>query len=121
MNLLVIDDNPQITILLSRILKNKGHHVVSSNFFDDGMIALEKESFDAIIVDAPLPGYEKLNVLTELENRKILSSKKVILFTGLEIPNSVVVDLKMKGLYSYLKKTIGGGKINFRTFFYTYN
>ena len=104
LDILIIDDNPQITLLLSKILINKGHIVVSSNFFEEGLTKLGSKNFDVIIIDAPMPGYEKLKVIEELERKEILRSQKVILFTGLEISSSVVTELKMKGLYSYLKK-----------------
>lgn len=104
MDILIIDDNPQITLLLSKILINKGHDVVSSNFFEEGLEKIGSGNFDVVIVDAPMPGYEKLNVIKELERKEILRSQKVILFTGLGISSSVVMELKMKGLYSYLKK-----------------
>lgn len=104
MKTLIIDDNPQITLLLSKILINKGHTVKSSNLFKDALDILGKENFDVIIIDAPMPGYERLDIITELEKKGILQSQKVILFTGLEIPNSTVNELKTKGLYSYLKK-----------------
>lgn len=106
MNILIIDDNPQITLLLSEILINEGHEVVSSNFFEDGLEKFRSGTFDVIIIDAPMPGYEKLNVITELEKIGMLQSNKIILFTGLQISNSIVVELKTKGLYSYLKKPL---------------
>lgn len=106
MNVLSIDDNPQITLLLSKILINKGYTVTSSNSVEEGLELLRKGSFDVIIIDAPMPGYEKLNIVTELEKEKILQSQKVILFTGLDISDSAVAELKRKGLYSYLKKPL---------------
>ena len=111
MNVLSIDDNPQITLLLSKILINKGYSVTFTNSFEEGLELLRKESFDVIIIDAPMPGYEKLNILTELEKEGILQSQKVILFTGLDISDSAVVELKTKGLYSYLKKPLEVEKV----------
>jgi len=63
-------------------------------------------NFDIIMMDAPMPGYEKLSVIAELEKIDMLQSNKIILFTGLEISDSIVMDLKTKGLYSYLKKPL---------------
>lgn len=111
LDILIIDDNPQITLLLSKILINKGHAVVSSNFFKDGLTKIGTKNFDVIIIDAPMPGYEKLNVIEELEKKEILRSQKVILFTGLEISSSDVMKLKTKGLYSYLKKPLDVEKL----------
>ena len=111
MNLLILDDNPQITLLLSKILENKGHQVTTSNHFDDAITKTEKENFDVLIVDAPLPGFEKFNVIDQLEKIGLLSSKKIILFTGLEISNSTILELKTRGLYSCLKKPLEAEKL----------
>ena len=111
MNILIVDDNQQITSLLSKILISKGHDVISSNFFEDGLEKLREGNFDVMMMDAPLPGYEKLNVIEELEKMGVLKSQKVILFTGLEISNSILMELKMKGLYSYLRKPLDVEKL----------
>jgi len=111
LNILIIDDNQRIRLLLSKILINKGYTVVSSNFFEEGLEILRKENFDVIMIDAPMPGYERLNIITELEKEGILQSQKVILFSGLEISNSTINELKTKGLYSYLKKPLEVGKL----------
>jgi len=111
LNILIIDDNQQITLLLSKILVTKGHDVISSNSFEDGLEKLQEGNFDVILADAPMPGYEKLNVINEFEKKDILKSQKIILFTGLEISNSIVTELKMKGLYSYLKKPLDVEKL----------
>ncbi len=112
MKIHIIDDNTLITSLLSKILINKGHIVTSSNFFKEGLEILRKENFDVVMTDAPMPGYEKLNIITELEKEGILQSQKVILFTGLDISNSTINELKTKGLYSYLKKPLEVEKLN---------
>ena len=106
MNILIIDDNPQITSLLSKILINEGHDVISSNSFEGGLEKFKEGNFDVIMIDAPMPGYEKLSIIAELEKVDMLQSNKIILFTGLEISNSIVMELKTKGLYSYLKKPL---------------
>ena len=111
MNILIIDDNRKITSLLSKILKNEGYDVISSNSFEDGLKKFKEGNFDIIMMDAPMPGYEKLNVIAELEKIDMLHSNKIILFTGLEISDSIVMDLKTKGLYSYLKKPLEIEKI----------
>ena len=106
MNILIIDDNQQITSLLSKILINEGYDVTSSNSFKDGLQKFNEGTFDIIMIDAPMPGYEKLSIIAELEKIDMLQSNKIILFTGLEISDSVVMELKKKGLYSYLKKPL---------------
>jgi len=106
LNILIIDDNRQITSLLSKILINEGYDVISSNSFEDGLKKFKEGNFDIMMMDAPMPGYEKLSVIAELEKIDMLQSNKIILFTGLEISDSIVMDLKTKGLYSYLKKPL---------------
>ena len=106
MNLLIMDDNEQITSLLSKILNNKGYHVTVSNTFQSGLELLRAETFDAVLIDAPMPNFDNLTVISEFEKEGILQSHKVILFTGLDITSSTILELKTKGLYSYLKKPI---------------
>ena len=104
MRILIVDDNKQITLLLSKILTTNGHIVETSNLFDEGMAMLQKENFDVTLMDAPMPGYGKLGTIYELEKKGLLQSQKVILFSGLEIPNPTLMELRTKGLYSYLIK-----------------
>gem|GEM_PF-574390 len=104
MKILIIDDNEQITLLFSKILTAKGYDVVTSNLFNEGLGMLQKENFDVVLIDAPMPGYEQLNTIHELDKTGVLQSHKVILFTGLKISNSTIMDLRRKGLYSYLPK-----------------
>ena len=69
---------------------------------------LGSENFDACdIVDAPMPGYQQLGVIKELEsNGHVIHLRKIILFTGLEIPNSTIVtELKIKRSVFLSKKT----------------
>ena len=111
LNILIIDDNQQITSLLSKILINEGYDVTFSNSFEDGLEKFKERNFDIIMIDAPMPGYEKLSVIVELEKIDMLQSNKIILFTGLEISDSIVLELKTKGLYSYLKKPLDVEKL----------
>jgi len=106
LRILLVDDNEQITLLLSKILTINGHNVTTSNLFDEGMRILQKENFDVVIMDAPMPGYEKLSTIHELERKGLLQLQKIILFSGLDISNSTIMDLKTKGLYSYLSKPL---------------
>ena len=98
MKILIVDDNEQITQLLSKILATKGHDVVTVNLFEECLDVLEKENFNVVIVDAPMPGYDQLNTIHELDKKGILQSHKVILFSGLKISNSLIMDLIRKGL-----------------------
>ena len=106
MKIFIVDDNEQITQLLSKILAAKGHNVVTVNLFEKCLDMLEKENFDVVIVDAPMPGYDQLNTIHDLDKKGILQSHKIILFSGLKISNQTIMDLKRKGLYSYLPKPL---------------
>ena len=55
-----------------------------SNLFEEGLDMLQKENFDVMLIDAPMPGYEQLNTVRELDKKGLLQSHKVILFTAME-------------------------------------
>lgn len=102
-NILIVDDNPEIVKLLSRILQENGYSVSNVNlgkFFD----LIKEQAFYAVIIDAPLPGYDGTTILDELEQKGILTRQKIILFTPLDLSDQFIDQWKKKGLYSYIEK-----------------
>jgi CheY-like chemotaxis protein len=53
--ILVVDDDPTVGLTFSRILERDGHHVVLAESAADGLVAVEQEEPDAVILDMRMP------------------------------------------------------------------
>jgi YesN/AraC family two-component response regulator len=78
--ILVIDDEEQIRGLLKRLLKNKGHLVVTADNGAVGLKLLAQEVFDLVITDIFMP--EKEGMETIIEIKREFPSVKILAVSG---------------------------------------
>jgi DNA-binding response OmpR family regulator len=87
MKVLLIDDNPDITDLLSKFLKAKG--------------------YENDVTNDPKDGFSGLDIIQSLETDKILKDQKIVIFSAHNFSPSEVKALLMKdGIEACLKKPI---------------
>src|SRR5439155_9284871 len=63
---LVIDDDPDTVDLFTAILSDAGYEVVGALTGGDGLMVLEAESPDVILLDLKMPGVHGMDVLRRL-------------------------------------------------------
>jgi len=80
LTVLVVDDDPQLSDLVSRIVLGEGHQVVSAGSAEAGLEQLPYHVFDVAILDHRLPGMEGM-VLGEYLHRNN-PQMEVALMTG---------------------------------------
>ena len=64
--ILVIDDEKNIRRTLSLVLEGEGYEVVSFGSAQEGILFLEKEGADLIILDIKLPGMTGVEALNKI-------------------------------------------------------
>ena len=105
--IIIIDDNPYIRNILSRILKSKGHNVVVAS---DGLnaIALIRNNLpDLVILDRKLPFASGDEVFKKI--REISKAIKIIILTGYDdVPKDYFIE---EGAIDYISKSEGMSKI----------
>jgi two-component system, OmpR family, copper resistance phosphate regulon response regulator CusR len=85
MNLLLVDDDQELTILLKIELEDLGHHVDTAfNGFDGKSLGL-KNHYDVIILDLMLPGMNGHLICKELRNSKV--DTPVMIISALDSPD----------------------------------
>ena len=106
MKLLHIDDNPDITNLLSEFLQEKNFDYNFTNNPKDGLNLIKQNTYDLILLDIHMPEFNGIDIIEALENENILKDQKIILFSGADL-NSNQIDelLQKKGIHDCLKKT----------------
>jgi two-component system response regulator HydG len=101
--LLIIDDDTEICLLLSRFLSGKGFTVETAFNGKSGLKALIKSPFDAIISDFRLPDLGGFDLIQEF--RKKAPKTPLIVITGYSDVRMAVKAMKM-GVHEYVTKPI---------------
>lgn len=107
MKVLIVDDNKDITEMLSRYLKVKGIDCASTNDPLNGLTLIKKEKYDNVFLDMSMPGFSGLDIINALEKEDLLKNQKVVIFTASSISNDEIQKLLEKdGVDSCLRKPV---------------
>lgn len=80
--ILIIDDDPAVSLTLARMLELDGHEVMRAATAQDGLAAAAGETPDAVILDIRMPGMSGLEFLRQLRSDTRLSRLPVGIITG---------------------------------------
>ncbi len=102
-NILVLDDMEEAGVLVSRILKRKGHttHVFVDE--DEALSCAERQAFDLAILDMNLRKMDGVEVLAEL--KRIQPEIKAIMLTGYPTAQTALRS-KKQGAAAYCVKPL---------------
>ena len=107
MRILVADDQPANRMVLRRLLEKAGHrpHIVDDG--DDVLMALEAQSFDAVITDLHMPGADGLDIIRQTRFMEAGSGRRTpfIVLTADATSDAREACIKA-GAFAYLTKPI---------------
>ncbi len=101
--ILVIDDEPGVGWIFSKILSDNGYEVISSQSGKDGLARVKKDAPDLVFLDLKLPEVDGIHVLKEI--KKINPEVLVIMITAHETIQTAVAAMK-EGAYDYIPKPL---------------
>ena len=107
-SILVVDDEPKITVLLEGELVDAGHEVVTANDGDTALRLLQSKRLDVVITDLRLGAVDGIAVLRAA--KKADPSLAVILMTAYATVGSAVAAMK-EGASDYLEKPVNLDKL----------
>jgi signal transduction histidine kinase len=99
--LLVVDDEENVAITVSEILRREGFAVDTSFSGEDAIQRLQSELYDLVVTDLHMEGLDGISVLSELHRRYPLTIAVVL--TGFASLESAVASIR-HGAYDYLVK-----------------
>ena len=99
-NILIIDDDTQLTELLIEFLSSYKYNIVAKHTPEKGLEHLEKKGADAIILDIMLPGMDGFQVLRKIREN---SAIPIIMLTARGEVTDRIVGLEL-GADDYLSK-----------------
>jgi len=99
--ILLVDDEVVFTTNMGKLLTNRGYRVTAANSGDAAIQALEKESFDVVVLDLKMPGMDGLTTLKEIKKLGLFT--ETLILTGHGSIDTALEAIKL-GAYDYLTK-----------------
>ncbi len=106
LNVLIIDDNEQITKMISSFLDLSNHDCTIVNDGKDGLELIKTKQYDSIVLDLAMPEFDGYEILDTLKNEDPSQIPKIIILTASSIPLETVKKFKELGVSSCLQKPV---------------
>ena len=106
MKILIVDDNEQITKMLTTFLELKEHQCTIANDGNEGLKQIKANNYDVILLDLAMPEFDGYSVIKNLEESNTLKDHKIIVFTASTITQDELEKLVKRGVTAYLLKPI---------------
>lgn len=101
---LIIDDNEDITDMISMYLETKGVTCRVANRGRDGLQLIRSEQFDTILMDVAMPEFSGYDILDQLRKDGSMDGKNIIIYTASSMSDSEKDKLRAMGARAFLKK-----------------
>ena len=106
MKLLLIEDNDDISNMISQYLRLKGYDCMVTDNGKDGLDQILAKNSDAILMDLAMPEFSGFDIIESLEKEGKLKEKKIIVLTATSITETKMKELEKRGVYSCIKKPV---------------
>ncbi len=106
LEILIIDDNEQITKMLTTFLELKEQKCTITNDGKEGLAMIKEKRYDVILLDLAMPEFDGYAVIKDLEENNLLKDRNIIVFTASTITQEELDGLVNRGVKSYMLKPI---------------
>ena len=106
LNVLIIDDNEQITKMISTFLDMSNHDCTIVNDGKEGLELIKTKQYDSIVLDLAMPEFDGFKILDTLQDEDPSQISKIIILTASSISLETVKKFKELGVSSCLQKPV---------------
>ncbi len=99
--ILLVDDDQNLLDTLGTILQLDGYNVVTASSAHEGLLAMQKQPFDLVLVDLKMPRTTGLDMLKVI--REQYPQTKVVIMTAYATVDTTVQAMRL-GVFDYLPK-----------------
>jgi two-component system, OmpR family, response regulator len=111
MDVLLIDDNKEITEMISFFLDSQDISCRVANNGREGLLKIKNEKYDVILLDLTMPEFSGWDIFNNLLRENLLFKNNIILFTASYISDDDIQKMIDKGAKGIIKKPISIDKI----------
>ena len=104
--MLAIDDNKEITDMLSLYFESQGIEFTAINEGMWGLEAIRNKESNLVLLDLAMPNFSGLDVVDYLKKENLVESRNIIIFTASSVSNGLFDSLKKIGVKGVLKKPV---------------
>jgi two-component system phosphate regulon response regulator PhoB/two-component system alkaline phosphatase synthesis response regulator PhoP len=98
--ILIVDDEPQACMVLSRLVRHLGHESAYQTAGEAALSYVRDTPVDLMILDVMMPGMDGMEVLRRLRSNPQTASVPVVMFSAVADPNFIQEALR-KGAQDY--------------------
>ncbi len=106
MKIHIIDDNVDITTMLSKYFVLRGHSCSVSNGGHNGLNMIIANPYDVILLDLAMPEFSGMDIVEELYRTGKIQKLNVVALTASSVSTEKEEHLKKRGVKAVLKKPI---------------
>jgi CheY-like chemotaxis protein len=106
LNVLIIDDNEQITKMISSFLDMIDHECTVVNEGKEGLELIKTNQYDSIVLDLAMPEVDGYEILDTIKNEDPSQLRKIIILTASSVPIETVRKFKELGVSACLQKPV---------------
>lgn len=103
LRLLLIDDNEEITEVVSFYCESKNIECDVINEGKKGLDSIQDEKYDLILLDLAMPEFSGLDLINSLKEEGSIESKNIVIFTA-SSNRRLLDEIKDSGIKEILKK-----------------
>jgi DNA-binding response OmpR family regulator len=111
LNVLIIDDNEQITKFISLFLDMSNHDCTVVNDGKEGLEQIKTKQFDSIVLDLAMPEFDGHEILNTLQKEDPSQMHKIIILTASNISVETIQKFKEMGVSTCLQKPVNIDKL----------
>ncbi len=106
MEVLLIDDNKEITEMVCFFLESQNISCKEVNDGKEGLERIRNEKFDVILLDLTMPDYSGYDIFNDLKQENLLKQNNIILFTASYIVDEDIKKMIEEGIKGIIKKPV---------------
>lgn len=106
MDILIIDDNKEITDMVSFFLDSQNINCTSVNTGKEGLSEIENGDYDVILLDLTMPDFSGFEIFSQLKKENLLNKNNILLFTASFIEDDEIQRMVSDGAKGVLKKPV---------------